>query len=86
MIQINPNVADWKTSIKGYSSCPVCGENKFHMRHLKNGKLGFWCDNCLSGIPSFGYPARYTIEETLLSYSNFVNDRIHQKFLNYWEK
>lgn len=51
--------------------CPICGSSKVEPYTLGSGKIGIWCDDCLSGIPNFNFPAGDNLENAISIYKNY---------------
>lgn len=83
MVQVNNTYLKGKTRISEYPFCPVCGEEKVFIRSLDNGGIGFWCDNCLYGVPNNDYPLSTTINELLNNYKNSLKSKLN---IDFWEK
>lgn len=59
--------------------CLKCGEQNIIVHSLGDGKVGIWCDSCLSGIPNIKIPAGATVEEAIHNFKLYEDSLISGK-------
>lgn len=59
--------------------CPKCGEQNIIVHTLGSGKVGIWCDSCLSGIPNAEIPAGDTVENAIQLFELYEDSLISGK-------
>lgn len=59
--------------------CPKCGEANLVVHPLGDGKVGIWCDSCLSGIPNMKIPAGDTVENAIQLFELYEDSLISGK-------